>query len=399
MDVFNGKIKCRLLKGVALAIPLSFFPMLARATFLSYFLMFLGQNFELSVEKIGLFFGGFILLSSVLSLALGSIVDRLSIRGAILLLSAFQSAMYLSLLSTSSLSLAFVLCTLLNLAYLSMETAMRVLIFRLFESSEITSMLSIKHTLTDAAYIVGPLTGIWLNKQGISPILLSCLAIMIFTTACACQFSAMKMVTTYSTYRGGLLSNLGIMYKDRSLLRFTMASILLAAVFGQFHVYLGQYLMLSIPMQQMYETINAIFIANALISMFLQYAIGSRVKVEDFRFWICCCVLAFGVGLLGFAFSSNLCMWVVFTIIFTLGEIIIQPLEFLYLTKIAPAHMSGAYYSSQNLTYLGAASTPIVSGFILAYLSPLFLFIYLVMLLFAGGAIIYLEAGKIIQPP
>ncbi|WP_150770274.1 hypothetical protein [Pseudomonas fluorescens] len=123
---------------------------------------------------------------------------------------------------------------------------------------------------------------------------------------------------------------------------------------------------------------KGVFVTNALTSILLQYQIGRRVAAERFRYWTCGCILAFVIGLMGFAFSSTLYLWGLFTAIFTVGEIIIQPLEFFYITRIAPAHMAGVYYSSQNITYLGAASTPVVCGFILADFNPLYFFVVLV---------------------
>ncbi|MNR03779.1 putative transporter [compost metagenome] len=138
-----------------------------------------------------------------------------------------------------------------------------------------------------------------------------------------------------------------------------------------------------------------VFVTNALTSILLQYLIGRKVTAERFRLWTCGCVLAFAGGLLGFAFSSTVFTWAVFTALFTVGEIIIQPLEFLYITRIAPARMAGAYYSSQNLTYLGAASTPVVCGYILVDLSPLYFLLYLLVLLIVGGVIFYNAGGKL----
>ncbi|WP_371864305.1 MFS transporter [Pseudomonas sp. Irchel 3E13] len=193
----------------------------------------------------------------------------------------------------------------------------------------------------------------------------------------------------------GLWATLVVMTKDRNLLKFTLASVLLAGVFGQFHMYVGQYLITHYSAAQMYEIINAVFVTNALTSILLQYLIGRRVTAERFRFWVSACIISFMMGLAGFAFSTSLITWILFTAIFTVGEIIIQPLEFFYITRIAPPHMAGAYYSSQNLTYLGAASTPVVCGFILAGFNALYFLLYLLGLLLVGGTILYVEGGRL----
>ncbi|MBT2340714.1 MULTISPECIES: MFS transporter [Pseudomonas] len=385
----------RLFQGAALVVPLSFFPTLARAAFLSYFLMFLSERFELSVDHIGLFVGGFILLSSVFSLVSGPLLDRMSVRSLLLTSSFIQSSVYAGLLLSDSLALVFILCLVLNLAYLSLETAVRMCIARQFPTEQTASVLSFKYTLTNTAYALGPLIGLWLNKQSVSPLLFCSIAALVFVLIARKPFATSRRCAQQKIDNEGLLASLAIMAKDRKLLKFTIASILLAAVFGQFHLYVGQYLLTTHTAGRMYEIINAVFVTNALTSILLQYLIGRRVTIEYFRLWTCVCVLAFFAGLLGFAFSSTLLTWILFTVLFTVGEIIIQPLEFLYITRIAPPHMTGAYYSSQNLTYLGAASTPVVCGFILAACNPMYFFLYLLALLMAGGAMFYNAGGRL----
>jgi len=393
MDVFERLNVNQLLRGAAWVVPLSFFPTLARAAFLSYFLIFLSERFSLSVDQIGLFVGGFILLSSVGSLVSGALLDRMSIRRLMLSSSVLQSAVYAGLLWSDSLVLVFILCLVLNLAYLSLETAIRMCIARWFPSTETASVLSIKYTLTNTAYALGPLAGLWLNKQGVSPMLFCSAAAIVFALAAFRPFADTQEREQPRDKNEGIIGSLANMAKDCKLLKFTVASVLLAGVFGQFHLYVGQYLLTMYSTEQMYEIINVVFVANALASILLQYLIGRKVTAERFRIWTCGCVLAFAVGLLGFAFSSTLFAWAVFTTLFTVGEIIIQPLEFLYITRIAPARMAGAYYSSQNLTYLGAASTPVVCGYILVGFSPLYFLLYLLVLLTVGGVIFY-NAGE-----
>jgi MFS family permease len=398
MDVFSRMGMSRLFGGSALVVPLSFFPTLARAAFLSYFLIFLKERFDLSVDQIGLFVGGFILLSSVSSLVFGAVLDRLSIKALMLISSVMQSAVYLSLFMSNSLALVFILCLLLNLAYLSLETAVRMCIARLFAPQETASVLSLKYTFTNTAYALGPLIGLWLNRQGVSPLLFCSASALIFIVVIVSPFALPRVIDRQNVEGEGWFGSLAIMAKDRNLLKFSVASVLLAGVFGQFHMYVGQYLITTHSTAQMYEIINVVFVTNALTSILLQYLIGRRVAAERFRYWICGCIVAFVIGLIGFAFSTTLYAWVFFTAIFTVGEIIIQPLEFFYITRIAPAHMAGAYYSSQNLTYLGAASTPVVCGFILAGFNPLYFLLYLLVLLMVGGVIFYVEGGKLIQP-
>jgi hypothetical protein len=72
--------------------------------------------------------------------------------------------------------------------------------------------------------------------------------------------------------------------------------VLLAGVFGQFHLYVGQYLLTTYSTEQMYEIIHVVFVTNALASILLQYLIGRKVSAERFRLWTRGCVLAFVAG-------------------------------------------------------------------------------------------------------
>lgn len=194
MDVFNRMGLRRLFRGSALVVPLSFFPTLARAAFLSYFLIFLKERFDLSVDQIGLFVGGFILLSSVSSLVFGSVLDGLSLKALMLTSSVIQSTVYLSLFMFNSLTLVFILCLLLNLAYLSLETAVRMCIARLFPPQETASVLSLKYTFTNTAYALGPLIGLWLNRQGVSPLLFCSASALAFILVAVKPFTLPRVV-------------------------------------------------------------------------------------------------------------------------------------------------------------------------------------------------------------
>lgn len=240
---------------------------------------------------------------------------------------------------------------------------------------------------------MGPLLELWLNSQGISPLLFCGASALVFVLVVLTPFALPGVVDRREDQNHGLWATLVVMAKDRNLLNFTLGNVLLAGVFGKFHMYVGQYLIIHYSAAQMYEIINAVFVTNTLTSILLQYLVGRRVTVKHFRFWISACILSFVIGLVGFAFSNNLLAWILFTAIFILGEIIIQPLEFFYITRIAPSHVAGAYCSSQNLAYLGAASTPVVCGFILAGFNPLYFLLYLLGLLLVGGTIFYVEGA------
>ncbi len=67
-------------------------------------------------------------------------------------------------------------------------------------------------------------------------------------------------------------------------------------------------------------------------------------------------------------------LWVLAVALFSLGEIIIIPVEYMFVDFIAPPHLKGSYYGMQNLSSLGGAANPLLTGLLLTYTPPVTIF-------------------------
>lgn len=75
--------------------------------------------------------------------------------------------------------------------------------------------------------------------------------------------------------------------------------------------------------------------------------------------------------------------------IFSLGEIIVIPVEYMFIDFIAPANLKGSYYGVQNLGQLGGAVNPVLCGFLLAYAAPHMMFYMLIIAAILGLMFFY----------
>lgn len=66
--------------------------------------------------------------------------------------------------------------------------------------------------------------------------------------------------------------------------------------------------------------------------------------------------------------GSNLVYWGIASAVFTIGEIIYAPGEYMLIDNIAPPGMKSSYFSAQALGWLGAAANPMITGIILTHL-------------------------------
>ena len=90
--------------------------------------------------------------------------------------------------------------------------------------------------------------------------------------------------------------------------------------------------------------------------------------------------------------STSLMCWVLSMAIFTLGEIIVFPAEYMFIDIIAPEPLRGMYYGAQNLGNVGAALGPVLCGMVLATQPAHAMFYMLALFVVAGGLLYSLGA-------
>jgi MFS family permease len=83
-------------------------------------------------------------------------------------------------------------------------------------------------------------------------------------------------------------------------------------------------------------------------------------------------------------------------VVFTLGEIIVIPAEYMFIDRIAPPHLRGVYYGTQNLANLGGAFGPILVGYFLALFAPHWVFVMLTAFI-VGGGVFYVLGSRLSQ--
>jgi len=184
-----------------------------------------------------------------------------------------------------------------------------------------------------------------------------------------------------------------VLLRDHRLVCFTLGGLLSAVVFGQFTAYLSQYLVTTTTAEYTYTIISAVLTTNAVLVIALQYAIGRRISHRHLSQWLIFGLGMFMLGVMGFALASNVWWWIVAMAIFTVGEIVVFPAEYMFIDRIAPDHLRGMYYGAQNLSNLGAALGPVLCGLVLASLPAHYMFYMLAAFIVGGGVFYFVGAS------
>ena len=361
---------------------------LARAITLPYLVIYLSRQFALSVAHIGLVIGSTLIVGSLLSLYGGFLVDR--VRGYRLIQGccAVFTAGFLGAYGARDLWVFYLCLVSINLAYAVIDIAVKSGFGRLLPVAERSEAFSIKYTLTNIGYAVGPFLGAGLATLAISlPFLASAGLGAGFLVMYYAAGDRTLAPVAESQPTAPFLAVGKLLLSDYRLVCFTLGGLLSAVVFGQFTAYLSQYLVVTTTAEATYRIISSVVATNALMVISLQYVIGKRISHRHLNLWLMAGLGLFLAGLAGFGLSTSLVGWVAAMAIFTLGEIIVFPVEYMFIDNIAPEPLRGMYYGAQNLSNVGAALGPVLCGIVLATQPAHSMFYMLALFVIAGGAL------------
>ena len=358
---------------------------ISRALISPLLTLFLSNKLDLNPQDVGLLLGIAVFSATLLSLYGGYIIDRLDKRqlliltmlssGVGLMLLTFAQNLYLVtlvLIISETASALFLICSKAMLSE-NLPVGQRVKAF------------SLNYTLTNIGYAVGPMIGVVI--AGVQPSAPFIVAGLIAAGSVLLLLGVSRETGPLSPASPpqSFLNTLIILKNDRTMILFTIGCLLSTLVHGRFTLYLSQYLLVTHTQEQTLDTMAALLACNAITVILLQYQIGRLLKREHLRFWIAGGTALFIVGLIGFSLADSLVGWCVAMFIFTLGEMIIYPADFLFVDTLAPEALRGSYYGAQNLAALGGALSPVMCGFLLMHTPAPSMFYALSALAALGG--------------
>ncbi|WP_411389272.1 MFS transporter [Pseudomonas sp. MPB23] len=368
---------------------------LAKAITFPYLVIYLTDHFALDIAQVGLVIGSSLIVGSLLSVYGGFLVDRINSYRLLLGLSALFVLGFIGTLLAQDIWTFYSCLILINLAYAVIDIAVKAGFASLLPEQARSEVFSIKYTLTNIGYAVGPFLGAMVAKLDISvPFFLSALLGLGFfllywrwgDRTLASVDVAQKPVSFLAVGR--------VLLRDRRLVCFTVGGLLSAVVFGQFTAYLSQYLVTTTTAEYTYTVISAVLTTNAVLVIALQYVIGRRISHRYLSQWLIFGLSMFMLGVIGFALSTSVLAWVLAMAVFTVGEIVVFPAEYMFIDRIAPDHLRGMYYGAQNLSNLGAALGPVLCGLVLASLPAHYMF-YMLGAFIVGGGVFYFMGSSL----
>ncbi|WP_148877290.1 MFS transporter [Serratia marcescens] len=356
---------------------------IGRGVTLPFITIYLTEHFQLLPKSVGVILGVSLTLGIFASLYGGYLVDKFSKNRLILLSILLFALSFFALPWIPRPGGVIAVLAILHTSYSVLSITIKACFADGLPVEQRIKAFSINYTLVNVGWAIGSALGVLV--AGLSPLLpfyLSGGLALATVTALSLRLRGREQrpAPTAAAALPNFRQTVTILRSDRRLIYFTLGSTLGAVVFGQFTGYLSQYLITVSSAEFAYKIIGLVMIVNAGIVIALQYLFSRGMRQENMLRWLALGTLFFIVGLLGFMVAAQaVWLWLAAMAVFTLGEIIVIPVEYMFIDFIAPPHLKGSYYGVQNLSALGGAINPVLCGIMLSYAAPPLMFVMLIV--------------------
>ncbi|MBJ2116466.1 efflux MFS transporter YdeE [Proteus penneri] len=352
---------------------------IGRGATLPFMAIYLSREYQLPVDDIGIAMSIALTTGIFFSLGFGMLADKFEKKRYMLLSIITFIFGFAAIPIVHSTVLVVIFFSMINCSYLVFSTVLKAYFSETLSVSAKPKIFSLNYTFINMGWTVGPPIGTLLLMYGTQlPFWLA--AISASVPLFMIQLFVQRSKTINVGEENSVKWDPKIMLKDRALSWFVLSTFFGTLTFGSFASCISQYILVVYDAKLAESVIAVVLPVNAAIVVSLQYIVGKHVTAERLRKLMTLGTLFFMMGLLGFMFAgNNLIFWVLAIAVFTFGELIYAPGEYMMIDNIAPLGMKASYFSAQSLGWLGAALNPLASGFILTAFPPASLFAILMV--------------------
>ena len=339
---------------------------IGRGATLPFMTIYLTRVFNMSVENIGYALTIALTVGVVFSMGFGILADKFDKKRYMLISIVAFIAGFVAIPLVDNVTLVVLFFSLINCAYSVFSTVLKAWFADVLTSSQKARVFSLNYSFLNIGWTIGPPVGTLLVMYSLQlPFWLAafCAALPLGFI----HFFVQKSVALDATEEK-MPWQPSVLLKDRALFWYTLSGLLASYVGGSFASCISQYVLAANADSNFAQNVVAVVLpVNAAVVVTLQYVIGRKISASNIRPLMTVGTLFFVLG--GFMLSGeNLVYWGIAAAVFTLGEIIYAPGEYMLIDNIAPPGMKASYFSAQALGWLGAAANPMITGIILTNL-------------------------------
>lgn len=350
-----------------------------RGLTLPFMTIYLSRQFGMPLKEIGMALTIALTAGVVFSLWFGILADKFDKKRYMLLSVIIFLGGFVAIPLVNNATLVVIFYSLINCAYSVFATVLKGYFSDTLEIHQKPKIFSLNYTFANIGWTVGPPIGTLAVLYSTNlPFWLSALTAIIPFIVISRYVHSVPVSETLQN--NNVVLSPRQMLKDKALMYFTCSAFLGSLVFGSFAACLSQYAIAISDSDLAQKVVGVVLPVNAFVVVVFQYVVGKRIHPDNIQKLMAYGTLFFICGLGGFMISGdNLVLWGISAAVFTLGELIYAPGEYMLVDNIAPAGLKASYFSAQQLGWLGGACNPLLTGLMLTWLPPYMLFVVLMV--------------------
>lgn len=355
---------------------------IGRGATLPFMAIYLTRQYQMQVDIIGLAISVALTIGVLFSMGFGILADKFDKKRYMLLAVIALVCGFIAIPLVNHAGLVVVFISLINCSYSVFSTVLKGYFADTLPTLTKAKVFSLNYTFINMGWTIGPPIGTWLLMYSMNlPFWLA--AVSASVPIVFIQRYVQSIRVAADSERSTTVWNPAAMLRDRALAWFILSTFLGSLVFGSFTIWISQYVLTVANSTLAEAVIGVVLPMNAAVVVTLQYSVGKRIHPENLKRLMTLGSFFFLMGLAVFMIADkNLYLWGLAAVIFTLGELIYAPGEYMLIDNIAPEGMKSSYFSAQALGLLGGAFNPMISGVVLSNLPPQSLFIILMGITF-----------------
>lgn len=351
---------------------------IGRGATLPFMTIYLTRQYQMEIDTVGIAMTLAMTIGVLFSIGFGILADRIDKKPCMLFAVIFFISGFIAIPSVNNATLVIIFFSLINCSYSVFATVLKGYFADTLSMNMKTKIFSLNYTFVNIGWTVGPPIGTWLLIYSINlPFWLAVISATFPLLFIQKYVQSVKPSDHNSVSHSQW--NPKVMLQDQVLAWFIISTFLGSLVFGTFVTWISQYVITVTNSDFAQTVIGVILPINAIVVVSLQYYVGKQIRVHNLKKLMSLGTLFFVLGLTTFMLAKeNLYIWGIGAFIFTLGELIYAPGEYMLIDSIAPEGMKSSYFSAQSLGLLGGAFTPMITGIVLTELPPDTIFLILI---------------------
>ncbi len=299
----------------------------------------------------------------------GYISDRIGRKKVMILSITGWSIVFFAFAASNQIWMFFIVNTLNGLCRSLFEPTSRALLSEVTPQEQKLLVFNMRYTAVNVGVVFGPLLGLWLSRDGSSSafVMAGCIYVL-YTIILSFQFGKHPVHSKSSVtneQRITLKEALRIISQDRVFLYILIGTTFCVLGYGHLNSTLPQYLALVPHLQNGTTWFAYMLTLNAITVLVVQYPLvkwASRfapvVSLIVGNVFVATSLLLYGLASTGVAFM-------LITVIFTIGEVLLFTMMDMLIDRIAKPEWKGTYFGTIGFNNLGSVCAPILGGFLL----------------------------------